>query len=179
MPVRVNLTETMPDRDEFVSRLAAELSSPNPSALAQPLVLVHTTLATRTARVTVVWDDWARVPDALRTDIILDAFARAYPDGYDFEITIALGVTFSEGVDAGLLPYEVVSLRRSGDQIPVDAYRAAAEQLLIPSSVTSDGRVRLHFAEIEDAKSAVDELTRILPGSEWAVVRYAEPMTSF
>jgi hypothetical protein len=123
MPIRVNLTESLPDRDEIVKRLSDELSDPNQSALAQPLVLVHTTRATKTARITVVWDDWARVPESLRADIISDAFHRAYPNGYEYEITVAIGVTFAEAVDAGFLPYEVVSVRRTNDAPTVDSYR--------------------------------------------------------
>lgn len=179
MPIRVNPADSIPDRDQIVKRLSHELSSPNPSAFAQPLVLVHTTRATKTARVTVVWDDWAEVPESLRADIILDAFRCAFPGGYEYEITVAIGVTFAEAVDAGFLPYEVVSVRRTNTAPSVDLYREAAGKLEVPSNVTSDGRVRIHFAELDDAKAAVDELTHLLPGSEWAVVRYAEPMTSF
>lgn len=179
MPVRVHVTESIPDRDVFVKRLAAELTNPAPSRLGQPLILVHTTRATKTARVTAIWDDWATVPESLRADIISDAFELAYPDGYEYEITVAIGLTFTEAADAGFLPYEVVSVRRADDPNAVERYREAAGELPIPSSTTSDGRIRLHFAELDDAKAAVDELTKLLPGSEGAVVRYAEPMSSY
>ena len=90
----------------LVDRLAEELRSSRESG--QPIIY-ETSLPNDKLRVTVVWDDWDRLPLEERTEIILEAYERVEGPSAGERIALASGLTIPEAYSAGLLPYQIIT----------------------------------------------------------------------
>src|SRR5207245_1809098 len=103
-----------PTNDALAERLAKELKSTSESG--QPLVYEHELRPDR-PRVTVVWDEWDRLPLDERTRVILRAYERAEGLPYRNKIALATGLTVPEATSAGLMPYQITTALRKGDPV--------------------------------------------------------------
>src|SRR5437016_4692840 len=94
-----------PEFDRLVHRLVQELKTPGSGP--QPLIMEEEVAATRSRHVRVIWDQWKQVPDEQREDIILEAYKQAEGPAYADQITVINGLTGSEALALGLLPWKV------------------------------------------------------------------------
>lgn len=127
-------------------------------------------------RVSVIWDDWRRLPLPERTATILKAYEIAEGPGARDRIALASGLTVPEAHEAGLLPYEVIPAVRKGDPIQWQEVNNAllgegASLLFHPM------RPRLLFATQEEAEDALKRLSQRYPGTDevWIVNREITP----
>lgn len=156
----------------LVDELAHELAQSSESG--QPVIDEQHFPSTGRARVTVLWDKWDDVPHEERAGIILDAYEKAEGQAAREAIALAVGLTFPEAEEAGMLPYQVIPLLRKGDPVSVEeCHRAMIDEGA--SLLIRPGKPELRFATEAQAKASVARLARKLPGSEpvWAVVREA------
>src|SRR5438132_3766342 len=93
-----------PKFQRYVRRLVHELK--NPGSCPQPLILEEEVSATRTRHVRVIWDQWKKIPDEERTDMILEAYKQAEGSDYADQITVINGLTGTEALALGLLPWK-------------------------------------------------------------------------
>ncbi len=160
-----------PKHDRLVRKLAQELQSPG--AQPQPLILESEIPATKSRHVHVIWDDWSKLSEEERADVILDAYSTAEGQNYAEQIAIAIGLTSSEALALGLLPWKVdpILSRRNGLH-EADYGRAllgeAKHAVLHPKWIMQHG---LRYARQEDAEEAVKRLRRALPGSSWSITK--------
>ena len=100
MPVRRGLPRTTPAQaPDLEERLAKELASP--SAEGQPLVFEEPEPAPIT-RIFVVWNDWARLGQQDRSEIILRAFERVHGADATLKVSVAMGLTDVEAERMGI-----------------------------------------------------------------------------
>ena len=78
---------------------------------------------TRLIRATVLWDKWERVPDDACSDTIHRAYEQAKAKEYADRVALAVGLTFPEAYESGMLPYQVLTALRKSD--PVTAKQCA------------------------------------------------------
>jgi hypothetical protein len=154
----------------LVDELAQELKQSSGSG--QPVIDEQHFPSTGRIRATVVWDKWNGVPHEERAEIILRAYEKAEGTETRQKIALAVGMTFLEALEAGMLPFQVTPLIRRGDPVsPEDCYQAMLDEgafRLFPQ-----GRPELRFATEEEAKASIKSLVKRLPGSEpvWAIAR--------
>ena len=159
-----------PEFDRLVSRLAEELKNPSPGP--QPLIVEQEVSATRSRHVQVIWDQWKKLPDEQRTDVILEAYRQAEGAEYADQITIMNALTGAEALTLGLLPWKVEpNLSKSGGPSEADYGRALQKEekqtVLGAGSVMRYGALR--YARKEDAEEALRRLKALLPKSSWTV----------
>jgi hypothetical protein len=115
--------------------------------------------------VTVIWDEWDRLPLEDRTAAILRAYEQAEGRDYRGRIALASGLTVPEAHAAGMLPFQIIAALRKTNPVTIEQCREAmiaqgASMLLDPS------RPQLRFATEEEAKACRKRLAEGLPGSE-------------
>ncbi|MCI0681634.1 MAG: hypothetical protein L0Y71_05990 [Gemmataceae bacterium] len=173
----VQQTPRSPRFEGFVRRLTQELKSPSPGP--QPLILEEEVSSTRSRHVRVIWDQWKKLREEERTDVILEAYKQA--EGKDFadQITIASGLTGPEALALGLLPWTVEPILSRRDGYSIEDYgRAISEEekrsVLGVGSAKKYGHLR--YARKEDAEDAIRRLRTSLPKSSWTIAQdvYAE-----
>lgn len=152
---------------DLVGRLATELKAGRESG--QPLIHEQE-FPTGKLRVSVIWDDWDRLPLEDRTEVVLRAYEQA--EGRDFRARIALasGLTFPEAYAAGMLPFQIIAALRKGD--PVTAEQCGEVMKAEGASILADpDRPQLRFATLAEAEAAQGRLVAQLPQSEpiWIV----------
>lgn len=164
-------TQPRPDRMQLVRDLERELREPHP--IGQPVILEDETPETNSLRLYVIWDRWEECDRDARSQVILDAYHRAFgivTDRSAREIRLALGVTVPEAAGIGLLPLVIRPTRRDHEPDDAEEYHDAMIQAgastLIPS-----GALELRCATEDDAKATLAFLKDKLPGSEWMVIR--------
>ena len=154
----------------LVDELARELKEGSESG--QPVIDEQHFSRTGKIRASVFWDKWDGVPHEERAEIILRAYEKAEGSDVREQIALAVGLTFPEAVEAGMLPVQVIPLLRKGDPVSAqDCYRAMVDEgasLLFP-----EAKPELRFANEEEAKASIPRLVKRLPGSDpvWAIVR--------
>jgi hypothetical protein len=116
--------------------------------------------------VMVVWDEWAQIRSEDRTQLIREA----YHDKED-SLALALGVTYQEAIEQGVLPYRVRLRFGPPPEFTEEGVRAA--RLSVGGFVEPEGGVELRFPTQTTAEEAVEQLKERLPGSQW-VVSYAD-----
>ena len=87
---------------------------------------------------------------------------------------MAVGLTFPEAYEAGMLPFQVIPLLRKGDLVSAeDCLKAMLDEGASP--IFPGGKPELRFASEREAEESIERLVKRLPGSEpvWAVVREA------
>src|SRR4051794_30525654 len=91
---------------QLVAELVLELKSQRESG--QPLIEELLFPRTNNLQVTAIWDKWERVPEEDRSLTILQAFEQAEGKEYSSRIALAIGVTYPEAREHGLVPFRVV-----------------------------------------------------------------------
>src|SRR5438105_20702 len=94
----------------LVEELARELKEGGESG--QPVIDEQHFPRTGKIRVTVFWDKWHGVPHEERAEIILRAYEKAEGREVREQVALAVGLTFPEAVEAGMLPFQVIPLLR-------------------------------------------------------------------
>jgi hypothetical protein len=130
----------------------------------QPIVYEDHFRETGTYHVLVIWDKFKGVSSVNRTNLILDAYERTNPARVP-KISVALGMTPSEAIDIGMLPFAVISVAKKGE---VD--EAKMKKLLLESGAvkTADG-LQLRFRSLDDAQQSYRRIQKVLPGPFWAL----------
>ena len=170
MPRIIRGTEEVLAIPSLVEALGDELRSSRETG--QPIIDEQRFPDTNAIRSTVIWDEWARLTDEQRSSTILQAYEVVEGKPFRDRIALAVGLTFPEAYEAGLLPYCVVPLLRSGDTVTaeqcINAMRAEGASLLFDS-----GKPQLRFPSEQQANASKNRLTDALPGSGpvWAVVQ--------
>lgn len=159
-----------PDYPGLVEELAVELKSEREAG--QPRIEEQYFPKTNAIRVTVLWDKWLGLADDDRASTILQAYERM--EGKDFRdrIALAIGLTFPEAYESGLLPYQILTMIRRGDA--VNSEQCAQAMLDQGASLLFDSKKpELRFATEEEAEACRKRLIQALPGSDqvWAVVK--------
>ena len=156
-------------RDSLRRRLSEELGS-TPATGDGPVLFEIPIDGTEHFDAIAVWDAWEGVHAKDRTAIILDAYRAVgrVP-------SLAMGVTFEEAKDQGLLPYRVRLLHvQPYDQKPAD------EEIFrhVGGFRQSNGEFLFRYPTEKMAFQAVQELQRAFPGTTWSVpsfsISYAE-----
>jgi len=170
MPViRSDQHQIEPTLDELRARLAQELQG---HTTADPPVVheVHVQ-PSNTLHVIVVWDRWADVPQPDRGRVIMDAYRaldRATPGDAPRadRITMAMGATWEETEQLGLLPFRITPNYRRGEvddgQVREAMLRAGAVEL-------TNGRIILAFAFPQAADHTFHSLQEQLPQAHWSL----------
>lgn len=146
----------------LANRLANELRSGRESG--QPIVYEQVFPSDR-LRITVIWDEWDRLPFEERTDVILRAYDQAEGRGYRDRIALASGLTVPEAHAAGMLPVQVITALRRGDPVTLEECRQAMIEEGASKLLGSD-TVQLRFATVEEAEAARKRLIQRLPNSD-------------
>src|SRR5947209_5250878 len=87
----------------LVEELANELKHDRESG--QPVIDEQHFPTTDKIRVNVLWDKWDDVPHEDRADIILRAYGTAEGKESRDKIALAVGLTFPEAYESGMLPF--------------------------------------------------------------------------
>src|SRR5437588_8108817 len=103
-----------PVSGDLAARLAEELRHHRESG--QP-VIDEQEFPTGQIRVTVIWDDWDRLPLEDRTAVILRAYDLVEGRGYRERIALASGLTVPEAHGAGMLPFQIIPALRKSDAV--------------------------------------------------------------
>src|SRR5579884_2324228 len=104
MPVRqIGPRQPTPAAQELLRRLVGEWEHPDPTAT-QPVIVEERDGPGQPVHVYVIWDDWADLPAAERSEIVLDAFSQRYGRDASLDVTVAMGLTPAEADRLGL-PY--------------------------------------------------------------------------
>jgi hypothetical protein len=153
-----------------VKELADELKHDSESS--QPVIDEQHYAGTEKIRVNVLWDKWDNVPHEERPDVILKAYETAEGKKARENVALAVGMTFPEAYESGMLPFQVIPLLRKGDPVSLeDCRRAMREEGA--SQLFPQGKPELRFLTEEQAEASIKRLVKRLPGSEpvWAVVQ--------
>jgi hypothetical protein len=168
MPViRGRSNETnLPDerKTSLLDRLVAERAGK--AAPGGPVIFEIPLDQTDKLDVMVVWDEWEKVQSEDRTHLIKEA----YKDKAD-DLALALGVTFQEAIEQGVLPYRVRF--RFGPQPEFTEEEVRDARLAVGGFVGPEGTIELRFPTRTTAEEAVLQLKARLPGSQW-MVNYAD-----
>jgi hypothetical protein len=168
--VRIGFENTPRKLDgKLVDQLTDELKSNREAG--QPFIYEQT-FATGRVKILVVWDDWKDLPLEDRTNIILAAVERSDGKEYRAKVALASGLTVPEAATAGMLPYQIITARRSRDKVTSEQCR---EAMLAEGASTLFGpqSLQLRFPTEESANACVKRLIAKLPGSDeiWVVTR--------
>jgi hypothetical protein len=150
------------DRHEnLVDELKVELELGNN---VQPAILEEEFPQTKSRHVYVIWDRWSSVADDERTDVILRAYAKLEGAEQAENIALAVGVTSSEAMEIGLLPFLVTERNIVRDFLEYE--RAKSEEM----ANTILGKRELRYPTDEAAKAAINRLQAMLPDSQWQII---------
>jgi hypothetical protein len=158
-----------PANGPLAEKLAQALK--NDQSPEQPLVYEQE-LRPERYRITVVWDDWDRMPLDERTSVILRAYEVAEGGAYRERIALASGLTVPEATAAGMLPYQVSTALRKGDPVT----RVQCQEAMLAegaSRLFGPDILQLRFATEEEAEACRQRLIKRLPQSEnvWVVFK--------
>src|SRR5262249_15651130 len=85
------------------------------------------------------------------------------------QIALAIGVTVPEARDLGLLPYQIIPMRRETDGVSLEQYRGAMIQEGA-SVLENPDQPLLRFASLEEAAACKRRLEEKLPNSHWTII---------
>ena len=125
----------------------------------------ETEFPTGAIRVTVLWDKWDRVPDHERADVILRAYEEVEGRPYRERVALAIGLTFPEAREVGLLRCSLQPQVRSDDPKTVARYYQAMRDLGA-SDLFDRGRPELWFASRGEMEACLKRLKELVPGSD-------------
>jgi hypothetical protein len=170
MPRNKRIIELAPNGScaSLVERLAGALN--RRSQIGQPIVEERELPRTDKVKVTAIWDLFDGMPDSDRLSAILRAFESAKGQEYCDRIALAMGLTFPEAYESGMLAFQVVPMLRKSDRVTAGECAEAmieegASLLFVPD------KPQLRFPTREDAQACVDRLVARLPESNevWAI----------
>jgi hypothetical protein len=156
MPVFKQERPAVPQRDELVDELAAELRG-GANAAGAPVIFEDEIPQTQTVHVLVLWERWRDVPNGSRGAIIYDAYERV-DHAKMLRIKFALGLTFEEAIRGGYLPYKVEPMIRSSDA--VDREKVKEEMRRLGARETPRG-LELRFPYQSMAENALKHLQQV------------------
>jgi hypothetical protein len=148
----------------LTERFLSEAECPHP-----PLVILNRIPQTRTVHLLVIWDEWQSLSIPERSRIITDAYVAAYPDE-TATVTIPLGLTASEALSMGYLPYEIVPSIREGKPTSRQAL-AKAMRSVGGIYVQVGAQPQLRFATHPQAEEAYRKLVKLLPNQIWTLIQ--------
>jgi len=153
----------------LAERLADELRNSHTSG--QPLI-DEQQFASGQVRVTVIWDEWDRLPLEDRTGVILRAYDLAEGREYRERLALASGLTVPEAYSAGMLPFEIIPALRRGDPVTQEE----CHQAMIgegASMLLASDKPHLRFATLEEAEAARKRLALRLQNSDqvWVITQ--------
>ena len=171
MPRKKIGTQRPPTRvqGKFAEQLAAELNSGRESG--QPLIYEQE-FSSGKVSVTVIWDEWARLPFDERTAVIHRAYELAEGRDCKERIVLASGLTVPQAHEAGMLPYQIIPALRRNDPVTLEqAHQAFLEEGA--SQLVNSPALQLRFATEEEAQACQQRLIRRFPGSDdvWIINR--------
>lgn len=155
---------------DLLAELEKELK--NARTAGQPLIEEQVFPKTNAVRVTVIWDKWEPVSDEDRYQTILQAYEEVEGKAFRDRIALALGLTVSEAVETGLLPFQITAALRRDDPVTREQCREA--MIAQGASVLLDSEIpQLRFATEEEAEACRQRLIGQLPGSEpvWMIAK--------
>jgi hypothetical protein len=157
-----------PKYAKLVKKLVEELKGDRVGV--QPVILEVQIPATGSRHVRVIWDEWERIDDEQRSLIIVEAYTKLEGEEVEEQLTVADGVTPTEALALGLLPFKIVPMRKRDDPIPLEEYRKA--QLNEgKTTVLGPKAEELRYPLLEDAEAGMRRLQEALPDSHWSVVQ--------
>lgn len=165
MPIIRNGTTDSARVGELTARLADEIRSAHPSG--QPVIYENEIAQTGKYHVTVVWDDWARLPLQARSRVILDAYKSADP-AKTGKLSIAMGLTQQEAASLGLFPYAIVAALRKSDQ---EKQQKVNEAIAREGAISGPAGLELRFHTRDEAERALERLQAAVPGPFWVIVQ--------
>lgn len=158
---------------DLLAELAQELRAAK--EFGQPRI-EETEFPTKAIRVTALWDKWDRVPGPERSEVILRAYEQVEGKQYRDRIALAIGLTFPEAQEIGLLLYRLEPAVRPGDSVSLEqCYQAMRAQGA--SELFEPGKPELWFATRRDAEVCRDRLKKQVPGSDanWLITKEFGP----
>ncbi len=158
-----------PTSGDLTDRLVDELRENRVSG--QP-VIDEQVFPTKKLRVTVIWDEWDRLPLEERTAVILRAYEIAEGRAYRDSIALASGLTFPEAYAAGMLPFQVFPALRASDPVTPEQCRQAMIEEGASTLLDAD-KPQLRFSRQDDADAAMRRLIERVPKSDhvWVITR--------
>ena len=168
--IRRNPEQTQSRFPDLVTELVNELN--NAREAGQPLIEEQVFPKTNAMRVTVIWDKWERISDEDRLAIILQAYEQIEGKAFRERIALAIGLTFPEACEAGMLPFQIGTALRRGDPVTFEQCRGA--MIAQGASTLLDAEhPQLRFATEEEAEACRQRLIHQLPGSEpvWVITK--------
>lgn len=150
-----------PEHDQLVRRLTQGLKSPG-SGL-QPLIIEREIGATGSRHVHVIWDEWKRLSEEQRSEIIFEAYAKAEGDKAAEAITLGSGATPEEAVVLGLLPFKVVSTRKRHEARPPMAKYKKVIDAEARNTLLGTDADELRYPRLEDAEEPGSDLRKLCP----------------
>ncbi len=106
----------------------------------------------------------------MRAGFVREAFERVRGKDFAGRIMLAVGNTLPEAARIGLLPYEVLPLRRKTDPLTREQYANATIEEGA-STLDNPAKPMLRFETIEEAAACKERLERQLPGSHWSIIQ--------
>ncbi|HLN26879.1 MAG TPA: hypothetical protein VK395_03990 [Gemmataceae bacterium] len=154
---------------DLAERLAEELRRSRESG--QP-VIDEQEFPTGKIRVTVIWDEWDRLPLEDRTAVILRAYDLAEGHGLRDRIALASGLTVPEAYAAGMLPFQIIPALRRDDAVTPEQCRQAMIDEGASVLLAAD-KPQLRFATEDEAEAARKRLAQRLPNSDqvWVITQ--------
>ena len=154
---------------DLTDRLVDELREDRVSG--QP-VIDEQVFPTKKLRVTVIWDEWDRLPLEARTAVILRAYEIVEGRAYRDNIALASGLTFPEAHATGMLPFQVFPALRVTDPVTPEQCRQAMIEEGASTLLDAD-KPQLRFSTQEDADAAIHRLIERVPNSKdvWVTTR--------
>lgn len=153
--------------DALVNELKNELAS---GKRPQPAFIEEDYAPTKSRHIYVIWDRWASVPEDERIEVILRAYEEFEGPGSSDNIAIAIGVTGSEAIEIGLLPF-VVDYPHS--DVAVIDYEAA-KKTERAATILGANAGELRYPTREEAEAAIERLQNAVPNSNWTVIHEVE-----
>jgi hypothetical protein len=143
-------------------RLNGDLDQPT-----LPLVVENRAFSGRSIQLLVIWDAWRRLSSAERANVIIDAYARTHPESP--APAVAMGLTASEAISLGYLPFRIAALVREADDISRSKLEKAMQKAGgVPVHIGDE--LELRFATRAQAASAYRTVVTELPSPVWTLI---------
>ena len=143
-------------------RLKGDLDQPT-----LPLVVENSAFSGRSIHLLVIWDAWRSLSNIERSSVIMDAYAQVH--GKDPMPAVAMGVTGSEAISLGYLPFRIAAVvRKTDDLTPAKLEKAMQKAGGVQVRVGSDFDIR--FATRAQADFAYRILQSQLPSPVWTLI---------
>ena len=89
-------------KEELVNRLKQEYLAPSAGEVEPLLIELDDKRRSSTIHLYVIWEDWARIDQQARTEIIVEAYEAARGTQQALRVTIAMGLTKAEAKRMGI-----------------------------------------------------------------------------